>query len=113
MARFWRSFCLNHAQNRVILAAVFFERSVGNNFMIGVLSLQRNRPAFVKSFEPAPGLSFCLLEVLLQAGVPGGDTSALVFSAAGHSLTLVAAIMHRTLLFGLASLKVKTGTVLG
>ena len=51
----------------------FFERSEGSKSPTGVPSLHRSRPAFVKSFEPAPTLSFGFLECLSQAGVPGGD----------------------------------------
>ncbi len=42
----------------------FLERSEGNKSPIGVPSLQRSRPAFVKSFEPAPALIFGFLEFL-------------------------------------------------
>ncbi len=91
----------------------FFERLVGNNSEIGVPSLQQNRPALVKSLEPVPGLSFYLLEVLSWAGVPGRDTSTLVFPTVGCSSMLVATITLGTLWFGLASLGVKAGTVSG
>ncbi len=43
----------------------FFERLAGNNSKIGVPSLQRKRPALVKSFAPAAVLTFCFLLVLL------------------------------------------------
>ena len=42
----------------------FLERSEGNKSPIGVPSLHRSRPAFVKSFKAAPALSFGFLECL-------------------------------------------------
>ncbi len=71
----------------------FLIKSVGNRSDIGVPSLQKKRPALVKSFKPAPGLSFCFLACLSQAGVLGGDTSAIVVSAVEtHSPIQAAAI---------------------
>ena len=90
----------------------FLERSKGNKSPIGVPSLQRSRPAFLKSFEPAPALSFGFLEILSRAGVPGGDASDLVFSAAERS-SLPITIMLETLWFGLESLGVNEGTESG
>ena len=58
----------------------FFSRSLGNNSAIGVPSLQRNKPAFVKSLEA--GLTFCFFPLRSRAGVPGGEASGLTFEAA-------------------------------
>ena len=92
----------------------FLERSKGNNSSIGVPSLHRSRPAFVKSFEPAPTLSFGFLKCLSRAGVPGGGASDLVFLAVERTLALVpVTIMLGTLWFGLESLGVNAGTVSG
>ena len=62
----------------------FLLRSLGNNSAIGVPSLQRNRPALVKSL--VAGLTFCFFPTRSRAGVPGGEASGLTFRAAiSHS----------------------------
>ena len=69
----------------------FFSRLLGNSSLIGVPSLQLNRPAFVKSF-PA-GLTFCFFLVRSRVGVPGGEASGLTFRAAISAMGATAFII--------------------
>ena len=84
-----------------------FSRSLGNNSAIGVPSLHRNKPAFVKPL--AAGFTFCFFPFRSRAGVPGGEASGLAFEAPATSATGGTAFAR----VGFASRGVKAGTVVG